>query len=262
MRRGIRTGLLVLLLGSAAAEVHAAAASGFTLSVLVGGDPRCEYASRGALYVEALRGVPYALRLTNPSPFRAAVALSVDGLNTIDGRRTDAASARKWVIEPYGSIVIPGWQVSGSAARSFFFTGERGSYGAALGETSNLGVIEAVFFRERLPVPVASAEPSPAAPAVPAGAAEGMSRDSAAPSSRKAASTLSNEFAATGMGGRRDHRVSEVAFDLDPAPAARVRIRYEFRPQLEALGVLPAEDSPLARREGASGFANWCPEPR
>jgi hypothetical protein len=212
--------------------------------------------------VEALRGVPYALRLTNPSPFRAAVALSVDGLNTIDGRRTDAGAARKWVIEPYGSITIPGWQVSGAAARSFFFTGEKRSYGAALGETSNLGVIEAVFYRERRPVPRFSAEPAPAAPALPGAAAEGMARDSAAPDARsKAAAPPSDEFAATGMGDRRDHRVFEVALDLDTAPAARVRIRYEFRPQLEALGVLPGDDSRLARRERASGFGSWCPEP-
>ena len=48
-------------------------------------------------------------------------------------------------------MVIPGWQVSNAASRKFFFTGERGSYGAALGKTQDLGVIEAVFFREKLP---------------------------------------------------------------------------------------------------------------
>ena len=45
--------------------------------------------------------------------------------------------------------MISGWQVNDRTARSFYFTGERGtSYGAALGQTDNLGVIEAVFFRE------------------------------------------------------------------------------------------------------------------
>ena len=42
-----------------------------------------------SLYVEAMRGASYALRLTNPTPYRVAVALSVDGLNTIDARHTD-----------------------------------------------------------------------------------------------------------------------------------------------------------------------------
>src|SRR5213078_562122 len=92
-----------------------------------------------------------SLRITNPTPYRVAVALSVDGLNTIDARHTDARSATKWVLGPYESTEISGWQVNDRTARSFFFTGERRSYGAALGQTENLGVIEAVFYRERRP---------------------------------------------------------------------------------------------------------------
>jgi len=258
MRKGIRLGTLALLLGAAAAEVRAAGGPGFSLSVMVGGEPRPEYAARGAVYIEALRGVPYALRLTNPFPQRVAAALSVDGLNTIDARRTSASEARKWVIEPYGSITIPGWQVSGSAARAFFFTGEKRSYGASLSQTENLGVIEAVFYRERAPVPAAEAPAGPDAPF-----RLGIRRD-AAPEPRnqaKSSDALSDDFAATGMGGRRGHRVVEIALDLDPEPAARVRIRYEFRPQLAALGVVPGARDPLARREGASGFDRFCPEP-
>ena len=77
------------------------------------------------------------------------VALAVDGLDTIDAGHGDARSAAKWVLGPYETIEIPGWQVDGGAARRFFFTGERSSYGAWLGKTENLGVIEAVFFREK-----------------------------------------------------------------------------------------------------------------
>lgn len=261
MKQGIRRGLFTLALTAAAVEGHAATDNGFSLSVLVSGAPRAEYAARGTVYVEAVKGAPYALRLTNPLPYRVAVALSVDGLNSIDARHTDPSSARKWVIEPYGALTISGWQVSGSAARSFFFTGERQSYGALLGRTENLGVIEAVFFRERLPLPVPVMEmPAPPEPPV-AGAGEGLRRDASSPrAAEKQAGALSNDSAATGMGGRHEHSVMEVGMDLEPGPFARVRVRYEFRPQLVALGVLPRDPDPLSRREHAAGFSGYCPE--
>lgn len=235
-------------------------APGFGLSVLVEGAPRPEYAGRGAVYVEALRGREYALRITNPLPVRVAVALSVDGLNTIDARHAPAEQSRKWVLGPYESVVIEGWQVSGEAARKFYFTGERSSYGARLGQTENLGAIEAVFFREREPYRQAwqrSGEPLPSerdAPA-PKGRAEA---GAAAP---EASGKLSDDYAATGMGGRTRHAVREVALDLEPAPVATLRIRYEFRPVLEKLGLLPRPDDPLDRRERSRGFGSFCPEP-
>ena len=134
-----------------AATAFGAGNSGYGLTVLVDSAPRPEYFHNGTLYVEATRGASYSLRITNPTPYRVAVALSVDGLNTIDARHTDARNATKWVLGPYESTEISGWQVNDRTARSFFFTGERRSYGAALGQTENLGVIEAVFYRERRP---------------------------------------------------------------------------------------------------------------
>jgi hypothetical protein len=119
------------------------------LDVVVDGVRRPEYVHRGTTYVEAIRGREYALRVTNPYPYRVAVALAVDGLNTIDARHTDGWNASKWVLDPYESTEISGWQVNDSTARRFFFTGERNSYGAFLGATENLGVIEAIFYRER-----------------------------------------------------------------------------------------------------------------
>src|SRR5436190_24108296 len=141
--------ILAALLFAATALI--ADTSGFGLTVLVDDAPRPEYLHNGTFYVEAIRGASYSLRLTNPTAYRVGVALSVDGLNTIDARHTGARDATKWVLEPYESTVISGWQVNDRTARSFFFTGERRSYGAALGQTENLGVIEAVFYRERRP---------------------------------------------------------------------------------------------------------------
>ena len=129
-----RTPLLPLLsLLATAGTALASAPAGFGLEVLVDGTARLEYQARGTVYVEALRGRDFSLRITNPLGVRVAVALSVDGLDTIDARHTTARDARKWVLDPYQTVVIPGWQVSGDTSRKFYFTGEKRSYGAALG---------------------------------------------------------------------------------------------------------------------------------
>ena len=121
------------------------------VDIIVDGNRQPRYAHEGRWYVEARKG-EYAIRLRNPYPVRVAVALSVDGLNTIDARETTAAEARKWVLGPYETITISGWQTSQLEARRFEFTTEARSYGQALGKTANLGVISAVFFKERVPV--------------------------------------------------------------------------------------------------------------
>ena len=113
------------------------------VEILVGDAPQPRYAHAGRWYVEARKGLDYAIRLRNPYGVRVAVALSVDGLNTIDARETTAAAARKWVLGPYETIVISGWQTSQTEARRFEFTTEPNSYGQALGKTANLGVISA-----------------------------------------------------------------------------------------------------------------------
>lgn len=262
----MRTPITAALAFSLLTALPCAGASrgGFELAVLVDGVPRPEMRRAGTVYVEALRGREYALRITNPLGVRVGVALSVDGLNTIDASRLDAVSAVKWVLEPYESIVLEGWQVSSSAARRFVFTGERDSYGAALGQTANLGVVEAVFFRERprLPVPVAPRpQTSREAPGRPAGEPGPPEARSDASGREKSSAAPADDYAATGMGDRTRHDVTRVAIDLERTAAARIRIRYEFRPQLVALGLLPPADDRLARRERASGFDGYCPEP-
>src|SRR5260370_22125353 len=82
----------------------------FQVEVLVNGRPAPEYGSRGRRYIEAFEGAAYTLRVHNPPGTRVAVALAVDGLNTIDARHTSAWDAHKWVIEPYGTIEVSGWQ--------------------------------------------------------------------------------------------------------------------------------------------------------
>src|SRR5437763_799672 len=135
--------------------------NGFSVEVIIDGRSAMEYAARGRHYIEALENAEYELRIHNPTGSRVAVALAVDGLNSIDARHTRAWDPHKWVIEPYGTISVRGWQMSSESARRFYFTTERDSYAAKLGQASNLGLISAVFFRERRPITILPVTPGP-----------------------------------------------------------------------------------------------------
>jgi hypothetical protein len=262
----------------------AVAENGFTVDVLVDGRPMTEYPARGRRYVEALENAEYEVRVHNPTGSRVAVALSVDGLNSIDARHTSAWDAHKWVIEPYGTIHVRGWQMSGESARRFYFTTERDSYAAKLGQASNVGLITAVFFRERQPVtimPVTPAErrppykeedrrienqsaPEPKTAGESSARSEG-GRDAAKTRNAPAYPPPDDESAATGIGRSVRNDVQWIKMDLDPRPAGEITIRYEYRAALVRLGIIP-RDYPrpdvLDRRERAQGFEpKYCPQP-
>jgi hypothetical protein len=278
---------LVLVFLAAAGRPAAAGVSDcgpYSLTVLVDGVPAPEYAARGRVYLEALRGRTFSLRLSNPTSERIAVALSVDGRNVIDAKRTSAGAAAKWILLPGQTADIPGWQISGESARRFFFTETRRSYARWLGDTTNAGSIEAVFFRERHP---RSAQPVWARPApVDEGlqresgnpSSESKSRDSAAPADAirsgvaggipapPEAATVAprretDRFAATGIGEKTRFEIQWTSFDEDPSPAARVLLRYEFRSELIRLGVLPREDDLYARDRGRGFEREYAPDP-
>ncbi|HVF27065.1 MAG TPA: hypothetical protein VM943_02415 [Pyrinomonadaceae bacterium] len=247
----------------------------FEVEVLVEGRPAQEYFARGRRYIEAARNAEYELRIRNPLPVRVAVALSVDGLNTIDARRTGSWAASKWVIEPYQTITVGGWQMSTERARRFYFTSERDSYAAKLGRASDLGVIAAVFFREQTPQPIPlqrggiyggprereerSADKSASAPAE---RAENKSRQSG----RVTAPNVDDDYAATGIGRSIHNDVRWVHLNLDSRPAGEVTIRYEYHDALVKLGILPRprpDGDALRRREQSRGFeeGRFSPEP-
>ena len=262
---------------------------GYSMEILVGGTPVPEYPARGTNYVEALRRREYSVRLHNRTAGRIAIALSVDGLNSIDARVSTARDARKWVLGPYETITIDGWQVSSATARKFFFTTEEKSYGAWLGKTGNLGLIAAAVFREKQrPISIygespyelprrqrddgngsrdESGAPAPAEPS-PMEQAEGDSsgRESVLRKDSDVQPKKSGDYAATGIGEGVSHPVQQVSFDSEEAPAAILELRYEYRDSLVRLGVLPALDpcdDSLSRREKARGFQEpgFAPDP-
>ncbi len=300
MSRPIHPLFLVLisgLLGMSPWRAGAASSAGFRAEVVVCGSAASEHQHRGATYVEAVDGCEYAIRLINDTPDRVAVVLSVDGLNTIDASRTAASQAPRWVLGPYESATIPGWQTGGATSRRFFFTEADESYAQWLGSTSDAGWIRVVVYRERRPTPPppvyidpvwyedgwrggrsddggsssgsgrlydwedgeayggASDRALPESEASPvAGEAAGSS---ARRSSRGASSRAwrpDDDRAATGIGREVGHVVSTTAFDAERHPFARISIRYGFRDQLVAWGVLP-RPYPVCRLCCDDGFA-------
>ncbi len=195
---------------------------------------KSEAFKNGRPFVAASKGERYSVRLYNPLPVRVAVNLTVDGLNSITGQPSGIADGEKWMIDPYSSVTIPGWQVSGGEARRFFFTDKPKSYAKWRGDetgkdlSANCGVIGAAYFwsqRElneyydahplyrytQYPVPYSSsraeAKKSMAgAPPSPAGMMDmEMNRPMAAP----------QEQAGTGMGEAESHPTVRVDFDYD-----------------------------------------------
>jgi hypothetical protein len=244
---------------------------GFDLEVVVGGRPLLQNFWGGERHVEVTVGSEYELRLTNPLPARVAVAVSVDGLNVVDGRHASARDASKWVVHPRGTLTITGWQVGSERARRFYFTTERDSYANRIGRPGEFGVIVAAFYRERssggeIIQPRAAASVREEARGAPertldSTAALGAVRDRDAGAWRERMPRRpARDRAATGMGGSLGSPVRVVDMELDPDPVAVVTIRYDFRrprPWPEPLPRFAPERGGATRRDDA----RFAPEP-
>jgi hypothetical protein len=252
-----------------AAPARALGQGAYSMEILVDGRPLREYAARGTTYVQALQGREYSIRLRNHTAHRIAVALSVDGLNSIDARTTPAREASKWILGPHETITLDGWQTSSSTARRFFFTTEERSYGAWLGRTRNLGLISAAVFREKRPSPAPIWKEEGESRRRSGSPADSDQENRSEESGRaaKAQPELSDDYAATGIGRKLGHSVKSVRFEAERNPVAVLETRYEYRDALVRLGVLTRQgvgcEDPLSRRERACGFdeCGFSPDP-
>jgi hypothetical protein len=237
----------------------------FEVQVLVGGALLPQKTVGGERRVEAVPAAEYELRLTNPLSERVAVAVSVDGLNVLDARHTTAWDAGKWVIHPYGTLSISGWQVGPERARRFYFTNEHDAYATRIGRPGDFGVISAVFYRERHPISEIIA-PRTAVPerAARLGAAEPPAAGQAAQSDLRGESGSGDRLrpswrydgrAATGIGCSVPSEVQQVSMELERHPVAVVTLRYDFRQPyprpliVPGFAPEPAERGRSSRRE-------------
>ncbi len=226
----------------------------------------------GRYYFEAFEGSRYEIVLRNRTGQRVGVVVDVDGLNVISGDLDRDGKGRMYILGPYGKARIRGWRKSLEHVHRFEFVDEKASYAARVGKAnSKMGWLQIAVYRERTPPPrrelremddiggrASGAEPRHQAEAAespksaPPQEQEGMAGESRA--DRKA----KRSYPGTGWGSRvRDH-ARVVDFDPESKPVERITLRYEYRPALVALGVLP-EASPwtgrLHERDSGRGFA-------
>jgi hypothetical protein len=174
------------------------------------------------------------------------VAVSIDGLNSIDGKRTSPRNAKKWIIAPNSSITVSGWQTSKKTLRKFLFTEDTAAFAQWREDregkpySRNMGVIGLAWFWNSQELDRALHPPKPfisdkAAPSAMAAKAPSMRR------AKKAAPR-----AGTGMGEEKKHRVTEVQFDGNAGMFSVkdvMKIYYEFAKE-------PPEPMPFIDEEG------------
>lgn len=105
------------------------------------------YAHRGQWWVPGTPGHRYAVRLTNRSPERVLVVLSVDGVNAVSGETADPGQAG-YVLEPWQSTEVAGWRKSMRDIAQFYFSDSRDSYAARTGRPHDVGVVGIAVFAE------------------------------------------------------------------------------------------------------------------
>ena len=241
---------------------------------------------RGATWVAGRPGDRYAVRLTNRSPGRVLVVLSVDGVNAVSGD-TAAVGQTGYVLAPWQSAEITGWRKSFTEAAAFYFTALPDSYAARTDRPDNIGVIGAAVFRERVATPMQRPfEPQPPVAArryddddrkeperraqAQAGGSLGAAADAAAsersnaapaasPSMRERDALAKADKLGTGHGEREYSPTTQTAFErASSQPSEIVQVRYDSYANLVASGVIgrtPAYAMP-------DPFPRFAPDPR
>ncbi len=233
-------------------------------------------------YFQAFQGRRYALELHNNTGQRVGVLVAVDGLNVVNGERSNLrAGEAMYVLGPWETTTIRGWRTSLNDVRQFVFVDEERSYAERTGQANgDMGWIRVLTFREQRPVTwypyengrdrrFLDGEPAPStderaqrrdapqAQAAPPAAAKELSK--AAPESRADGGMgLGSEqgYPGTGWGDRRYDPAQRVDFQSEAYPTDQLVLRYEYASGLRALGIFPERRWRLREREsGNMGFA-------
>lgn len=243
------------------------------------GQPARVWRHAGRMFVVGRPGTRYSLRITNNSPARVLVVMSVDGVNILTGE-TAGYDQRGYVFRPYESYDVSGWRKSDTEVAAFTFASLSQSYAARTGRPGDVGVIGVAAFRERVARPVAvgpavaesrsrdnsstieelvvgggRAASAPAAPPPPASARR------AAPSREAAVMAQRNEKLGTAHGQREWSEVTSVAFERATRfPPLVRRIEYDSYANLVASGVIrPAWGE--GRRPQPFPSSGYVPDP-
>lgn len=198
------------------------------------------YRFRGEYWVAGEPGARYAIELRNDSRERLLNVVSVDGVNVITGETADFDQAG-YVLEPMQRYDVAGWRKSKREIAAFEFTRHSRSYAARTGRPDDVGVIGVAVFRER------EAFHLPRPPLPPFDRSEPRSGSKSSPQlqERSHNGAQAGPQLGTGHGDRERDRVGETEFERrNSRPDEIIRIRYDSRENLVAMGILPPDVSP------------------
>lgn len=198
------------------------------------GETLTVYRHQGEHWVAGRPGARYAVSLRNATPGRVLSVVSVDGVNVVSG---ETAHWRQtgYVLSPWQQHAIHGWRKSDTEVAAFHFTASSDSYAERTGRPAHVGVVGVAIFREK-PVP----PPPPAIAPAPM-----LREQSAAQESRSSAPSSAADMAArprlgTGHGERETSVVGHTTFERrSQRPDELIRIRYDSRENLVAMGIIP-----------------------
>lgn len=252
-----RRHLLGALAATAAATSLPAMALGRLTDIRVVDRDRNEvlplYTYRGELWTAGEPGARYAIELRNDSRERLLNVVSVDGINVITGE-TAAFDQAGYVLEPGQRYDVAGWRKSRKEIAAFEFTRLSRSYAARTGRPDDVGVIGVAVFRERLYREDPSIAPYDRSAPAP--------RSGPSATDRKSASGAGPQLG-TGHGERERDRVGMTDFERrSQRPDEIIRVRYDSRENLIAMGVIPRRRWHDHRPSAFPGARNgYVPDP-
>lgn len=218
-----------------------------------------EARARGSDWIPGDPGHRYSVRLSNNSPERVLVVLSVDGVNAVTGE-TASPSQAGYVLAPWQSTEIAGWRKSLDDVAQFYFTDLPDSYAARTGRPDDVGVIGIAVFRERSQ-PIVYPMPGPPIAnqqrTMDKAAAPSAARESAAAADSAYGAMQQPQRIGTGHGAREWSPVGQTTFERASArPAQVTQLRYDDRDALVAMGIFPRNEWRYANDDAPRAFPN------
>lgn len=215
------------------------------------------YRHKGELWVAGEPGARYAVELTNNTRQRLLHVVSVDGVNAITGQ-TASLDQAGYVLNPGQRYGVSGWRKSSREIAAFEFTNLPDAYAARTDRPDDVGVVGVAVFAERrraetpqaLPygrsAPQSKSNSNSKSYSQPNGGGDASVHSKSHRSEGPSAGLEAGQELGTGHGEREWDRVGTTDFERrQDRPEQIVRIRYDSRANLVAMGVIPRYQRPI-----------------
>jgi len=211
--------------------------------VLIKGRPATEFFHEGQHFMEGRGGSEFEIEVRNVTHKRLMAVVSVDGLSVISGQVAGLESPG-YILNPFQTILIPGWKLDDNRAAKFEFGSRASSYVQSVqGEATNCGVIGVMVWGEKAPVQkvYTSASRSAIPKGVSGSLGGGMFASASAASmdmgSQESTLSASVNNLGTGFGSATTFNTSSVTFEKDAVVDTLV-MYYDDARGLKARGIV------------------------